>query len=80
MKVGGNVGVNPFRAYIIADSDLGNAVQVVFDTDGIYEVNGRTEANGIVFSIDGRRMGTSDNMSTLPKGMYICNGTKFVVK
>ena len=80
VKVGGNVGVNPFRAYIIADSDLGNAVQVVFDTDGIYEVNGRTEASGIVFSVDGRRMGTSDNMSALPKGMYICNGTKFVVK
>ena len=80
VKVGSSVGVNPFRAYIIASSDLGNAVKVVFDTDGIYEVNGRTAGNGVVYSIDGRKMGTYDTKDTLPKGLYICNGTKFVVK
>ena len=80
VKVGSNVGINPFRAYLIAGTDLGNALQVVFDTDGILEINAKTTDRNVIYSIDGRRMGTRNEKNTLPKGLYICNGTKFVVK
>ena len=80
VKVGHNVGINPFRAYIMTGNDMGAAVQATFDTDGIYEVNTQNMKRGVIYSIDGRRMGTSDTRNSLPKGLYIYNGTKFIVK
>ncbi len=80
VKVGSNVGINPFRAFIVTGNDLGDAVQAVFDTDGIFEVNVKNMNDGIIYSIDGRRMGTSYDKNSLPKGLYIYNGSKFIVK
>ena len=81
VKVGSNVGINPFRAFVMATgSGLGDAVQTVFDTDGIYEVNMQNMEQGVIYSIDGRKMGTLNAKNSLPKGLYIYNGTKFIVK
>ena len=82
VKVGNNVGVNPFRAYIISNNDLNNTVEAVFDdtqADGIREVSDNRH-QGAIYSIDGRRMAASGKKHNLPKGIYISNGTKFVVK
>ena len=80
VKVGSNVGINPFRAFIVTGNDLGDAVQAVFDTDGFFEVNVKNMNDGIIYSIDGRRMGTPYDKNSLPKGLYIYNGSKFIVK
>lgn len=80
VKVGSNVGINPFRAYIMTGNNLGDAVEAVFDTDGIYDVSLRNMENDVVYSIDGRRMGMSKEKDKLPKGLYICNGRKIIVK
>ena len=82
VKVGSRVGVNPFRAFIVTSSEMGAAVEAVFDekeADGIREVlQGERGATG-VFTLDGRRVDASGSRN-LPKGMYICNGRKFVVR
>ena len=82
VKVGSRVGVNPFRAFIVTSSEMGAAVEAVFDekeADGIREVlQGERGATG-VFTLDGRRVDASGSRN-LPKGVYICNGRKFVVR
>ena len=83
VKVGSNVGVNPFRAYLTTSHDLGSAVEAVFDdsqVDGISSISSTSVGNGIVYSLDGRKMGTLGNCGHLPKGLYICDGKKFVLK
>ncbi len=83
VKVGNNVGVNPFRAYVKTGNDLGAAVAVVFDdtqTSGVRDVNAHERSESIIYRLDGRRMGGYNCRGSLPKGVYVCNGKKFVVK
>ena len=82
VKVGSNVGVNPFRAYIKSATDLGAAVEAVFDeeADGIRDVQSHFDNNAEVYTIDGRKVGNTTNLAALSKGMYVCKGRKFVVK
>ena len=82
VKVGSNVGVNPFRAYIKSATDLGAAVEAVFDeeADGIRDVQSHFDHNAEVYTIDGRKVGNTTNLAALSKGMYVCKGRKFVVK
>ena len=81
-----------FRAWIIAD-DPSNAAQLNMHINGI-EDNDETTAiwNDIsadddnaeigskdIYSLSGQKMNTTDTRS-LPKGMYIVNGKKFIIK
>lgn len=38
------------------------------------------KADGYVYSVSGQRIGTAEAVSTLPRGIYILNGKKFVVR
>ena len=82
VKVGSNVGVNPFRAYIKSATDLGAAVEAVFDeeADGIRDVQSHFDHNAEVYTIDGRKVENTTNLTALSKGMYVSKGRKFVVK
>ena len=81
VKVGNRVGVNPFRAYIVTSSEMGSSVEAVFDeSDGIRELSSVVSgATDDIFTLDGRKVAASSR-GDLPKGVYICNGRKFVVK
>lgn len=81
VRVGSNVGVNPFRAYIKSKSELGLALEAVFDDEvnGIRDIQDLSGTHAEVYTIDGRKVSDADS-ATLPKGIYVSNGRKFVVK
>ena len=69
--------VNPFRAYIKAQSGAASKefVNVIFDsnTTGISNVNNQgNAANDIIYDLSGRRVNKAR------KGVYIINGKKIV--
>ena len=81
-----------FRAWIIADGDASKAKQLTMHINGIEDNNETTAIwNAIIgnddaatatkgiYSLSGQRMNTTDTRS-LPKGIYIVNGKKFIVK
>ena len=82
VKVGRNVGINPFRAYIKSGINLGASADVVFDniSDDIRDISKTNNNNSTVYGIDGRLIGTSVNVNKLPKGIYIVNGKKIVIR
>ena len=75
-------GVNAHGAYIIPEEGATGAVTFDFDgtEDGIVIATDDARRNGKVYSIDGRAIGTADNLRGVAKGLYIVNGTKVLVK
>lgn len=81
-----------FRSWIIASENASTAKQLTMHINGIEEqgettaiwnaISGNDDAevasNGI-YSLSGQRMNATDT-SSLPKGIYIVNGKKFIVK
>ena len=81
-----------FRSWIIASENASTAKQLTMHINGIEEqgettaiwnaITGNDDAevasNGI-YSLSGQRMNATDTRS-LPKGIYIVNGKKFIVK
>lgn len=81
-----------FRSWIIASENASTAKQLTMHINGIEEqgkttaiwnaISGNDDAevasNGI-YSLSGQRMNAADT-SSLPKGIYIVNGKKFIVK
>ncbi|MCR5180225.1 MAG: hypothetical protein K6C30_03290, partial [Bacteroidaceae bacterium] len=69
-----------------AGFDTKTAVEIVFDQDapdGITTALQNVSRNGAIYTIDGRlvsRKGNLNSMQSLPKGTYILNGTKVMVK
>lgn len=62
---------------------VSNAVSVPqLDPTGIHEVDTKAETltNAAVFDLQGRRVGVEQQLSSLPKGIYIVRGKKIVVK
>ena len=87
----GNSTINAFRAYFnIAEYVYGgegegaNITFIVNDEataiDGLY-INGQEYLTGDVYNVNGTYMGKAENvMSKLPRGVYIVNNKKVVVK
>jgi hypothetical protein len=75
-------GVNAHGAYIIPEEGATGAVTFDFDgtEDGIVIATDDAHRNGKVYSIDGRVIGTADNLRGVAKGLYIVNGAKVLVK
>ena len=81
-------------ACVLASGDTGagaKAETVFFSVDeegtttGINAVNERPETaegkwNGLVFNLNGQAVGTYGDLEKLPKGIYLVNGKKRVVK
>ena len=72
-------------SYASAGGTSTSAVEMVFnaETDGISKIHMAdgevmTSVNGKVYNINGQQMGA--DASSLPKGIYIVNGKKFIVK
>ncbi len=79
-----------FRAYFdfydkLTDKSAGvsNAkISMFFDeTTGISDINTKTKVDSdAVYNINGQYVGKNVDMNTLPKGVYIINGKKKIVK
>ena len=80
VKVGSNVGINPFRAYISTSQTLGQSINAVFeDISGIHEISRqKTKDAESLYTLDGRRAHAKNG--SLPKGVYIQGGKKIVIK
>ena len=84
----------PYMACVLASDDTGagaKAETVFFSVDeegtttGINAVKERSETaegkwNGLVFNLNGQAVGTYGDLEKLPKGIYLVNGKKRVVK
>ena len=81
-----------FRSWIIATGDASNAKQLTMHINGIEEqgettaiwnaISGNDDAEVAskgIYSLSGQKMNATDTRS-LPKGIYIVNGKKFIVK
>ena len=79
VKVGSNVGINPFRAYLKTNRELGNAVSALFDAsiaDGIQSITNNSQSQASIYSIDGRLVSRDGDMTRLSRGIYIQGGKK----
>ena len=79
--------LKPFRAYfVIGVTDKANEARqlnIFFDDSiitGIDSVETTAPTSGDIYTIGGVLVAKDGNMSRLPKGIYIMNGKKFVVK
>lgn len=79
--------LKPFRAYfVIPVTDKANEARqlnIFFDDSiitGIDSVETTAPTSGDIYTIGGVLVAKDGNMSGLPKGIYIMNGKKFVVK
>lgn len=81
--------IKGFRGWITDDdSVLGAGAKpisingVLDETDAIdgLTMDERLLQNGTIYDLSGRKVGAVANMSQLPKGLYIVNGKKYVVK
>ena len=57
----------PWNKYKIVEEDV---------QSGITAVMSEGEATAPVYHLNGRRAGTTENLSAMPKGIYIANGKK----
>ncbi len=81
--------IKGFRGWITDDDNVlrnqskSISINGVFDeTDAIdgLTMDERLLQNGAIYDLSGRKVGAVANMSQLPKGLYIVNGKKYVVK
>ena len=70
----------PFRAYIVASDALANLLSSSFDNANAIHAIQADEAVSGVYDLQGRKVADTSDMSRLPKGIYIINGNKQVVK
>ena len=85
----GNVRMKAYRAYfdfydILTDveDELGEAkIRMSFnDASGIESIRQRGNSDGAVYDLSGRRLSVSPVSTMLPRGMYIINGKKVIIK
>ena len=74
--------VEPFRAYLNADGGISYSQMKIVtgkEPTGIHDIRTTTNAApGAVYNLSGQRVGQS--VQTLPKGIYVIDGKKVVVK
>ncbi len=83
----GKTKMKAFRGYfeledVLASLDgAGANISMVFDkTTGIRELKEKSLAEGTVYTIQGQFIGQDIDIKKLPRGIYIVNGKKMVVK
>ena len=80
--------LKPFRAYFVIDvtdnkANEARQLNIFFDDSiitGIDSVETTAPTSGDIYTIGGVLVAKDGNMSGLPKGIYIMNGKKYVVK
>ena len=80
VKVGNNVSINPFRAFIkMAGTSSSTAVNALFeDASAIRDINAATVNGSAIYTLDGRKV--ASGQQNLPKGVYIKGGKKYIIK
>ena len=80
VKVGSNVSINPFRAYIkMAGTSSSTAVNALFeDPSAIRDISAALMNGSAIYTLDGRQVASGRH--NLPKGVYIKGGKKFIIK
>ena len=81
----GATKMKAYRAYFEFEdvlADMANAnISFTFDgTSGIREINRGQMASGAVYTIQGQLVGQEVDLKKLPRGIYIINGKKQVIK
>lgn len=82
-KPANGAAVAPFRAYLTAEGGIAYPEMSIItgvQLTGISDIEMTTESNGAVFNLAGQQVGTAKEMSTLPKGIYVVNGKKVIIK
>lgn len=79
----GDATVPAFRAYFSASSVGSTATSLGInfggnDTAGISTIEAQQDKPATVYDLRGMKVGTVDQISTLPKGIYIINGKKII--
>ncbi len=80
--------MKPFRAYFTVpysgESTLAPALSISFldepQVTGITDVEDHSQKDGYIYSVNGMLIRRDSRTDSLPKGIYILNGRKFVVK
>lgn len=85
VKAGTSTGVNisPYRCYLYttkADAQAKSSVFLSNETTAIRNLNAAGVKNNIVYNLNGVIVSTKGITSSLPKGIYIYNNHKIVVK
>ena len=79
-RVSARIPKNRCWFYISDNRAAGAKLQVVFDSE-VNSINTQIadkSAKGNIYNVNGQLMGTQKN--SLPKGLYIVNGKKMVIK
>jgi hypothetical protein len=80
VKVGSNVSINPFRAYVMTSgtSQVASINALFEDPSAIRDINAVSINGTAIYTLDGRKVTSSHQ--TLPKGVYIKGGQKYIIK
>ncbi len=80
VKVGSNVSINPFRAYVMTSgtSQVASINALFEDPSAIRDINAVSINGTAIYTLDGRKVTSSHQ--TLPKGVYIKGGKKYIIK
>ncbi|MBR5688555.1 MAG: C10 family peptidase [Prevotella sp.] len=82
-KPANGAAIAPFRAYLSAEGGISYSEMTIVtgvELTGIHDIEMTTEGNGTVFNLAGQKVGTIKAMESLPKGIYVVNGKKVIVK
>lgn len=75
--------VEPFRAYLNAEGGINYSRMTIvtgISLTGIRDITTTAHADGKIYSLNGQLIGNANQVQSLPKGIYIINGKKMVVK
>ncbi len=81
--------IKGFRGWITDDDSVLDGLSKSISINGVFDetdaidgltMDERLLQNGAIYDLSGRKVGAVANMSQLPKGLYIVNGKKYVVK
>ena len=83
----GKTKMKAFRGWfefedVLADVEAAGAnIDFTFDgTTGIREIREKSQAEGAVYTLQGQYLGKDIDLKKLPRGIYIVNGKKQVIK
>ena len=74
---------DPFRAYLTAEGGISYSQMTIVtgvELSGISDIQATITTDDSVYNLAGQRIGTAKQLQSLPKGIYIVNGKKVIVK
>ena len=81
--------IKGYRGWLTDDDSVLSQGSKPISINGVYDetdvihgltTDGTSLQNGAIYDLSGRKVGANANLNELPKGLYIVNGKKYVVK